>query len=195
MSVNKTAMALALQATVILTGCSTTARNPLEIDGSGGKSGVIDASINRGNSKNANHLTTLNEGIAQELQAEEAQINVNAVDTALAKQTIYFMYDSSEVEPGFMAVIEKQSQELVKNPAQTLVLEGHTDERGSREYNIALGEQRAKAVAQIMQAHGVHSNQLEIVSYGEEKPVAVEHNETAWHFNRRVNLISLRIQK
>ncbi len=107
----------------------------------------------------------------------------------LSKQTIYFMYDSSMVQQDFISVIAAHAQYLAANPGQRLVLEGHADERGSREYNIALGEQRSKAVARMMQVQGVSAAQLELVSYGEEKPDDEGHNEAAWQMNRRVELI------
>ena len=72
-----------------------------------------------------------------------------------------------------------------ENPDAHIIIEGHTDERGTPEYNIALGERRARAVARYMQNLGVDVNQLSIVSYGEEKPLVVGHNENAWAKNRR----------
>jgi len=69
------------------------------------------------------------------------------------------------------------------------VLEGHTDERGTREYNLALGERRAKAVERMMKVLGVSSDRIKTVSYGEEKPIAMDHNEAAWALNRRVEII------
>jgi peptidoglycan-associated lipoprotein len=107
----------------------------------------------------------------------------------LTKDTIYFLYDSREIQPQFHPIINKYSNYLRTHPKQILVLEGHADERGSREYNVALGEERAKAVARMMQTKGVLETQLEFVSYGEEKPASLNHNESAWRLNRRVHLI------
>ncbi|MDD5274204.1 MAG: OmpA family protein, partial [Methylovulum sp.] len=73
-------------------------------------------------------------------------------------------------------------------PSQHITLEGHGDERGSREYNIALGEQRAKSVASIMKIQGVSESQISVVSYGEEKPAAFGNDESAWELNRRVEI-------
>lgn len=102
--------------------------------------------------------------------------------------TIYFMYDSSQVMEEFVPVIAQHAQHLKSNPSQHLVIEGHTDERGSREYNIALGEQRAKTVERMLSLQGVPQSQIETVSYGEEKPVASGHDESAWQVNRRAEL-------
>ncbi len=107
----------------------------------------------------------------------------------LSKRTIYFMLDSSEVMPDFIPVIKAHAQYLIANPGQRITLEGNADERGSREYNIALGEQRAKSVASMMKVQGVSESQLDIVSYGEEKPVAFGSDEAAWEQNRRVELV------
>ncbi|MGR9035025.1 MAG: peptidoglycan-associated lipoprotein Pal [Gammaproteobacteria bacterium] len=106
----------------------------------------------------------------------------------LSKQTIYFMFDSSQVQPDYIPVIQAHSRYLIANPGQRLSLEGHADERGSREYNIALGEQRSKSVAYLMKAQGVSEAQLDIVSYGEEKPAAYGSDESSWELNRRVEL-------
>jgi len=86
----------------------------------------------------------------------------------LSKRTIYFMLDSSDVLPDFVPIVNAHSQYLIANPSQHVVLEGNSDERGSREYNIALGEKRAKSVASMMKMQGVSESQLSVVSYGEE---------------------------
>jgi len=77
---------------------------------------------------------------------------------------------------------------LANHPGTRVTLEGHTDERGTREYNLALGDERAQTVQRFMLAEGVRSDQLTTLSFGEEKPVALEHGDTAWSQNRRVEL-------
>ncbi len=106
----------------------------------------------------------------------------------LSRSTIYFMLDSSEVQPDFIPVINAHAQYLIAHPNQKLTVEGHADERGSREYNIALGDQRAKAVAAMFKAQGVNDSQLELVSYGEEKPAVFGGDESSWERNRRAEL-------
>lgn len=98
---------------------------------------------------------------------------------------IYFKYDSDQIQDQYIAVMQAHAQYLRDNPDARIIIEGHTDERGTPEYNIALGERRARAVARYMQNLGVDVNQLSIVSYGEEKPVDPGHNEAAWAKNRR----------
>lgn len=106
----------------------------------------------------------------------------------LSRSTIYFMLDSSDVQPDFIQVIDAHAKYLVAHPNQKLTLEGHADERGSPEYNIALGDQRAKAVASMMKAQGVTDGQLTLISYGEEKPAVFGGDESSYERNRRAEL-------
>ena len=107
----------------------------------------------------------------------------------LSKRTIYFQYDSSQVLNEFFPVIEAHAKYLMNHPNQRIVLQGHSDERGTREYNIALAEQRAKSVFKMMQLIGVMSNQVDMVSYGEEKPDSMGHTDDAYALNRRVEIV------
>ena len=102
--------------------------------------------------------------------------------------TIYFGYNSENIQQQYLGVMQSHAQYLKKNPDARVIIEGHTDERGTPEYNIALGERRARSVARYMQNLGVDVNQLSIVSYGEEKPAVDGHNEGAWSKNRRAVL-------
>lgn len=106
----------------------------------------------------------------------------------LSKRIIYFMYDSYEVLPEYQEIISAHARYLASHPERSVILEGHADERGSPEYNIALGELRAKAVARLMQFQGASDNQMQIVSFGEEKPAVPGHDESAWQQNRRVEI-------
>ena len=114
---------------------------------------------------------------------------LNDPTSALSQRTIYFEYDSAEVSAEGREILAAHAAYLAANPGVSLVLEGHGDERGSREYNIALGERRAMAVRTLMLFLGALEDQLQTVSYGEEKPVALGHDEGAWRLNRRVELI------
>jgi peptidoglycan-associated lipoprotein len=178
MRVNKTIVALIISA-AFLSGCSSTD----EKDGSlldGGKNGDIDASTS---------------GVSDGSSLSGQQFGENALGSEfndpsnpLSKQTIYFMYDSSQIQQEFIPVVAAHAQYLISHPSQKVILEGHADERGSREYNIALGEQRGKSVYRMMKIQGVSDSQLEIVSYGEEKPVADGMDEYSWQQNRRVEI-------
>ena len=108
---------------------------------------------------------------------------------ALATRTIYFEFDSSEVPESSRAAIEAHARYLSDHAGALITLEGHADERGSREYNIALGERRADAVRKRMVLLGAADPQIRIISYGEERPAAIGHEESAWQLNRRVEII------
>jgi peptidoglycan-associated lipoprotein len=103
-------------------------------------------------------------------------------------QVYHFAFDKSHVKSKFVASLKAQAEYLVNHRDAHLRLEGHTDERGSREYNVALGMRRAKAVASVLKQHGVSSDQLTVVSYGQEKPADLGHNPQAYWQNRRVHL-------
>ena len=107
----------------------------------------------------------------------------------LLDRTFYFDYDRSALRPADLAVLEIHAQLLNRNASKTVVIEGHCDERGTREYNLALGERRADAVRRFLTTAGVSSRQIETVSYGEERPEDPGHNEGAWQRNRRAVLI------
>lgn len=104
-------------------------------------------------------------------------------------RTIYFDFDVAEVKSEYLAVVAEHGRYLAQNPEGRVRLEGHTDERGTREYNVALGESRAKAVARMLQLQGVSAEQFRAVSYGEELPVDERHTEEAWSANRRVQIV------
>jgi len=103
-------------------------------------------------------------------------------------RTIYFAFDSSEITGEGQAVVDGWGAYLSANPSARIKLEGHCDERGTREYNIALGERRANAVLQALAARGVAERQVSVTSYGEERPVSSGHDEAAWQQNRRVEI-------
>ena len=104
-------------------------------------------------------------------------------------QTYYFALNKYDVVANDIESIIVQANYLVSHPSAKVRLEGNCDQRGSREYNIALGWKRAKAVAEILKQHGVRDTQIAMVSYGKEKPVAFGNDESAYRLNRRVDLI------
>ena len=105
-----------------------------------------------------------------------------------AGTVIYFDYDRAEIKPEFVPVVNAHAKYLNGNTARKARLEGHTDERGSREYNIGLGERRAQAVRRALLLQGVAESQITTVSYGEERPAATGSDESAYSRNRRVEL-------
>ncbi|MBJ7538193.1 peptidoglycan-associated lipoprotein Pal [Marinomonas transparens] len=132
---------------------------------------------------------------------ESAPTSVIVEDTASTEEVVdkmaslagvatvfYFDFDKSIVRPESREALAKHAQYLVANPEARVTLEGHADERGTREYNMALGERRAKAVSRYLTIQGVAASQIESVSFGEEVPVAFSHDDNAWQLNRRVEV-------
>jgi peptidoglycan-associated lipoprotein len=109
----------------------------------------------------------------------------------LAKRVIYFDFDSSEIKGEGTDIVAAHAKYLANNPTARVRLEGHTDDRGSREYNIGLGERRAQSVRRALLLQGASEAQLATVSYGAERPAVAGHDEAAWAKNRRVELFYL----
>jgi peptidoglycan-associated lipoprotein len=116
--------------------------------------------------------------------------NSNAVITGAEniQAVVYFAFDSSEITAQSASVLNQHVSLLNSNPAATVVIAGHTDERGSREYNMALGERRAQAAGNYLAAQGVTANNIRVISYGEERPAAAGNTEDAYAQNRRAEL-------
>ena len=110
-------------------------------------------------------------------------------NSPLSQRVIYFEYDSVEITVDGQDLLIQHAGYLVANPGVYVTLEGNTDERGSREYNIALGDRRALSVQRILELNGVAPEQITVVSYGEEKPAAEGNSDAAWRLNRRVELL------
>jgi peptidoglycan-associated lipoprotein len=110
-------------------------------------------------------------------------------NSPLSQRVIYFEFDSSEVSEQDREFVAAHAAILAANANLKVSIEGHADERGSREYNIGLGEKRAQSVRQMMEFNGVLPSQMTTVSYGEEKPAVEGHDESAWSMNRRVELV------
>ena len=104
-------------------------------------------------------------------------------------RVIYFAFDSSDINGEGQAIVDGWAAYLAANPGAKARLEGHCDERGTREYNVALGERRANAVLQALTSRGVSERQISVSSFGEERPVATGHDEAAWQQNRRVEVV------
>ena len=109
----------------------------------------------------------------------------------LGKKIIYFDYDRSEILDQYRPIVEAHAAYLATQPGASVTLEGHTDERGSREYNLGLGERRSQAVGRVLVLLGAADEQIGMVSYGEEQPAADGHDESAWNLNRRVEIVYL----
>ena len=121
----------------------------------------------------------------------EGDLSIRVLDdSSLASgKIVYFDYNSIEIHDDSLPLISFAAEALATNPTIQIRLEGHADERGTREYNLALGERRAQSVRELIMLQGVNDNQIDVVSYGEEKPVVVGSDEQSWQQNRRVELI------
>jgi peptidoglycan-associated lipoprotein len=174
---------------LILTGCETMDSQDdqnLEI---GPDQGMDEGAANDGA---MDESTTYSAPEEPEISAEELAA-MNAAETAMKEQaalrevrTFYFDFDQSTVKVEARASLAAHAEFLSANPATKIVLEGHCDERGTKEYNIALGEGRANSIASFLVVNGVSKAQIEVVSYGEERPADSGHNDAAWSQNRRV---------
>lgn len=170
---------LTVLALVWLAGCSSTG---------GSKSGEVaveEGAGAAGSAAGAGGATTTGVGGYGDLTIE----SLNDPNSPLSQRVIYFAFDSSDVAEQDRPLIEAHAAFLAANPTVKVTLEGHTDERGSREYNIGLGDRRAQSIRRMLEFQGVSPNQISVVSYGEEKPAVEGHDESAWSMNRRVELV------
>jgi peptidoglycan-associated lipoprotein len=172
-------IALLLVGTVMLTGCpkkhtvKDTPNPGTQVQGS-------EANTSGNENPSAN---------GSELGGDNASSRgINTESGPFSRKIIYFDFDKSEIKPEFADIVGAAAKTLVSNPSVKLRLEGNTDERGTREYNIGLGERRAQAVRRALMLQGVAEAQLSTVSYGSERPAAEGDDESAWSKNRRVEL-------
>jgi peptidoglycan-associated lipoprotein len=110
-------------------------------------------------------------------------------DSCLRQRVVYFDFDRSEIRPEFTAIMACHAKYLRDRNSARMTLEGHADERGTREYNLGLGERRGNSVASALQANGGSAAQINVVSYGEERPTCNDSGESCWSQNRRVEIV------
>jgi len=173
---------------LILTGCESMGTQDENPD-LGPDQGSMDAGEG---SEGTGDSSTYEAPEEPEVSAEDLAAQ-NAAETAMKEQaalrevrTFYFDFDQSSVKVEARASLAAHAEFLSANPATKIVLEGHCDERGTKEYNIALGESRAKSISSFLAVNGVSKAQIEVVSYGEERPADIAHTDSAWSQNRRV---------
>ncbi|MBU8920892.1 MAG: peptidoglycan-associated lipoprotein Pal [Bacteroidales bacterium] len=122
------------------------------------------------------------------LQEEVEEVPVIEEVEPVVLEDIFFDYDKFNIKDEYKSILTANAEMLLDNPEVTLLVEGHCDERGTSEYNLALGEKRAKSVLDFLVAYGVGADRLSLVSYGEEKPFDSGHDEHAWGMNRRAHM-------
>jgi peptidoglycan-associated lipoprotein len=124
--------------------------------------------------------------VAQPVAQKPVAVNpLNDPSNILSKRSVYYEFDKYAVTPEYRPIVEAHAAYIKAHPAASVVIEGNCDERGSREYNLALGQRRSEAVKSMMVMAGTPERQIESVSFGEEKPKALGHDEDAWAQNRR----------
>ncbi len=114
---------------------------------------------------------------------------INDPNNVLSEKIVYFAFDSNAVGDDYIELVKHHGKYLAFNANASVRLEGHADERGTREYNVALAEQRAQSVKQMMMYEGAANDQISVISYGEEKPVSFGHDEESMSLNRRVEIV------
>lgn len=168
-----------LAAVGLLAACEGTAGTKGEEGAADTTSGTTGAGVGSGGAK------TQGLGSASGFEGDP----LDDPSSVLANRVIYFEFDSSVIREADRPIIDAHAEYLATHPSASVTLEGHADERGTREYNVALGEQRSNAVRQTMSLLGASGAQLRIISYGEERPAVDGHDESAWALNRRVEII------
>ncbi|MEX0604157.1 MAG: peptidoglycan-associated lipoprotein Pal [Marinobacter sp.] len=172
-----------------IAGCSSTG-DPMEEGGygtDGSASGQQDGSTVYGGSDGSG---VSSDGLSDSERMEAEERAEQAEAEALRNiTTFYFDFDTSEIKAESRDVLAAHARYLSDNPRTQVRLEGHSDERGTTEYNLALGERRANAIQRFLIVNGASRGQLETVSYGEEKPAVSGSSESAWAQNRRVEMI------
>ena len=173
----------AVLAALVLAGCSSTKLDEAPVES---RNVPADgATTGAGSAGGAGAAGTAQSGVATVDLSKQAG---GAAGGLLAQRTVFFDFDSFVVKDDYRPMLEAHAKALSANRSKRMVLEGHTDERGGREYNLALGQKRAEAVLRTMVLLGVQDGQLEAVSFGEEKPAVQGSDEAAWAKNRRVDL-------
>ncbi len=123
--------------------------------------------------------------VVSAVEVEEVEPQEEEAFVQEAKDRVFFGFDKSNLTADAVAVLKNQAEWLKANPETTVVIEGHTDDRGTRDYNLALGERRAVAVKNYLISQGVDADRIQVISYGKERPAVVGANEAAWSQNRR----------
>jgi peptidoglycan-associated lipoprotein len=168
----KKSVLLTLLCATALAACSTTATKTAD-------TGDQSAAVKAASASVASDKMSAAEMEARKLEAERAE---------LAKKSVYFGFDQYAVDAKYRDVVKQHSDFIAAHPNDAVMIQGNADERGSREYNLALGQKRAEAVRKALTLLGVADSRLEAVSFGSEKPRETCHEERCWAENRRVDL-------
>ena len=182
-------------ATFLLAACETASTDSNEVVGSSsgsssGSGAAASASSNTSTSNTSTSNTSSDAGGTTSASSAGGASSIGSIrtpDELLAKvgSTVYFDYDQSSLTSEAQATLDRQAAFLKASPSFRLVIEGHCDERGTREYNLALGDRRASAVRDYLVAKGINASRLSTISYGKERPSVGGSNDTSYALNRR----------
>ena len=179
-----TKITLAIVPVLFLIGCGTSGE--VKDEGTGdAAAGTADS----GTSATTSGVGTGGSGTMDDASAGFEGDPLDDPNAMVSKRVVYFDFDRSDVKDDFRAIVAAHGKYLASNSNAKVTLEGHADERGTREYNIALGERRIAAVQRILTLQGASTSQINSISYGEERPAALGHDEDAWALNRRAEFI------
>lgn len=165
-----------------LVGCSSTPTTEAPVDDRGAAAGAAGSGAQTGGAQGG--------GVSGSTTGSGAMGNpLRDPNNILSKRSVYFDFDSFVVKDEYRPLVESHARYLQQNRSARMTIQGNTDERGSREYNIALGQKRADAVKRMMLLLGATDGQIETVSFGKEKPKNAGHDESAWAENRRDDIV------
>ncbi|HUW27346.1 MAG TPA: peptidoglycan-associated lipoprotein Pal [Sulfuriferula sp.] len=184
---NKTILSLLLVG--VLAGCSSMQEKPANVVDMNAQKAQQDAAAKAAAEKAA-ELRALEQRRLAEQEAKNNQMNpLKDPNSPLSQRSVYFDFDSSVVQDSYRPTLQAHAGYLAGHKDAKVTLQGNTDDRGSREYNLALGQRRADSVRKVLNVMGVPEAQMEAVSFGEEKPKATGEDEAAWKENRRVDIV------
>jgi peptidoglycan-associated lipoprotein len=170
---------------LMLTGCGTTGEAEDQASAETSASAATETSDSAAATAASDQMAS-----AQAMESESRQLDpFEDPNNLLSQRVVYFDFDSSAIRDDALPALRAHADYLASNSQVNFTLEGHADERGTREYNLALGERRADAVRRMLIANGVSPAQVRVVSYGEERPAVLGHDESAWSMNRRAELV------
>ena len=167
---------LIIAATLVLAACASSSQAPIKVEPGSQQPGTSASTPQTG-------ALTQSEIDARALAAQ------NLTAEALNAQSVYFDFNASDIKPEYIKVIEQQAGYMKSHPDDTVTLQGNTDERGSDEFNLGLGDTRANSVRKMMIALGIPVSRIKTISFGNEKPRLTCHDESCWKENRRVDFV------
>ena len=170
---------------LFLTGCSLTNLNTKSAQGHNDSPMVEDRRVTNANVP----MVVTNQDTAESSVVVKNAVRSVDPNTLFENYSIYFDLDDYTVQAQYLPIIKQHAEYLIKHPEHFVFIEGHTDERGGAEYNLALGQKRSTAVKKLLILHGVKEQQLEAYSYGKEKPKALGSTDAAWSQNRRADIL------